>query len=178
MIETILFYDNMILNFIQNFRTPLLDKIMPLITSLGNVGAVWIFLALILLISKKYRKIGITLSAALILCFVIGNLGLKPWIGRIRPFDANHFTELLIKTPKDFSFPSGHTLASFTSVTVLISFNKKFGFSALILGTLIAFSRLYLYVHYPTDVLAGIVFGIILGKSAVKIINIFYKQKS
>lgn len=178
MIETILFYDNMILNFIQNFRTPLLDKIMPLITSLGNMGAVWIFLALILLISKKYRKIGITLSAALILCFVIGNLGLKPWIGRIRPFDVNHFTELLIKAPKDFSFPSGHTLASFTSVTVLISFHKKFGFSALILGTLIAFSRLYLYVHYPTDVLAGIVFGIILGKSAVKIINIFYKQKS
>lgn len=161
--EQILFYDNLILNFIQNFRSPALDKIMPFITCLGNFGFIWIVIAVLLIISKRYRKLGFAMALTLILCLLIGNAGLKPWVQRIRPFEANNFTDLLIKAPKDFSFPSGHTLASFASATVLMKFDKKAGIPVLIFAILIAFSRLYLYVHYPTDILAGIILGILIG---------------
>ena len=107
------------------------------------------------------------MGAALLLGVLICNVTMKPLIARVRPYDfqLEHFQKyivLLVETPNDYSFPSGHTIASFEAATVLLVKNKKLGIPAMILAVLIAFSRMYLYVHYPTDVLASVVLGIIM----------------
>lgn len=142
-----------------------LDAVMPLITLLGDDGIFWIACAVILLCIPKYRRAGLSMGAALLLGLLICNVTLKPLVARMRPYDYQweYFgksIELLIATPHDFSFPSGHTIASFEAATVLLIHSKKLGIPAMILAVLIAFSRMYLYVHYPTDVLASVVLGI------------------
>ena len=142
-----------------------LDVVMPLITRLGDAGIFWIACAVILLCIPKYRKVGLSMGTALLLGLLICNITLKPLVARMRPYDYqlqyfSKFIDLLIATPHDFSFPSGHTIASFEGATVLLIHNRKLGIPAMILAVLIAFSRLYLYVHYPTDVFVSIVLGI------------------
>lgn len=163
--------DNSILQFIQsNLRNDALDNIMPVITSLGNGGFIWILICVILLLFKKYRKYGCIMAIALILCAVVGNLSLKPLVARTRPFDAIPLIDgLLVKAPRDYSFPSGHTMVSFSCSVILFYMNKKVGIPAIILSTLIGLSRLYLYVHYPSDVLAGMTLGILLAYASIKI---------
>ena len=152
------------LDFLQTIHTPFLDKTFAIITSLGNAGIIWIVLAVVLLILPKTRKAGIVLTAALLMDFVLCNLILKNLVARVRPYDINTAITILIKKPLDFSFPSGHTAASFAAMTALfLAKMKKAWIAALILAILIAFSRLYFYVHYPTDVLGGIVVGILSG---------------
>lgn len=164
-----------ILDFIQNhLRCSFLDWLLPKITLLGNSGIFWILLAITFLFFRRYRKLGAEMGIALILCFVFGNLILKPLIARIRPYDLNPGIVLLLnKPPVDFSFPSGHTYASFASALLLLFHKKSWGIAALILSTLIAFSRLYLYVHYPTDVLAGLLLGLFFGLLSHKLIQHF-----
>ncbi len=158
-----------ILDFIQKYMTsPIMDKVMVFITTLGNSGGLWIILSILLICSKKYRTTGIMMGVGLILSLVVGNMILKPAFARLRPFQIKEGVELLIKAPRDFSFPSGHTLASAISATILLLREKKLGFPALIMAILIAFSRLYLYVHFPTDVLGGAIFGVIIGFISVK----------
>ena len=169
--------DFAILNFIyDNFRSAWLDVLMPLITSLGNAGAIWIVLALCMLISKKYRKAGIAVCCALVLDVIICNVILKPMVARIRPYDINTAIQLLIHRPTDFSFPSGHTAASFSAVSALYFSRQRIWIPSLILAVLIAFSRLYLYVHYPSDVLAGIFLGCIFGFAGCRLSNHIYKR--
>ncbi len=152
------------LDFLQTIHTPLLDKILAFITSLGNAGIIWIVLAVVLLILPKTRKVGMIVGAALLVDLVLCNLILKNLVARVRPYDVNTAIAILIKKPLDFSFPSGHTAASFAAMTALfLAKMKKAWIAALILAVLIAFSRLYFYVHYPTDVLGGIVVGILSG---------------
>lgn len=159
-------FDLPILDWIAaNLWCPFLDFLMPLITVLGNAGAFWIGLAVVLLCIPKYRKVGLAMGAALIMGLLVCNVTLKPLIARIRPYDyqLEQFgvtIKLLIEAQHDFSFPSGHTIASFEAATVLLLHSKKAGVPAMILATLIAFSRLYLYVHYPTDVIASVILGI------------------
>jgi len=105
----------------------------------------------------------VLLLVALALGVLTGNLTLKPLIARPRPCWVDESVRLLIPNPTDYSFPSGHTLSSVIGATVLTKANAKFGLAAIPLAALIAFSRLYLYVHYPTDVLGGMVFGILAG---------------
>lgn len=153
-----------ILDFLQTIHTPLLDKILAFITSLGNAGIIWIVLAVVLLILPKTRKTGIIVAAALLMDLVLCNLILKNLVARVRPYDVNTAIAILIKKPLDFSFPSGHTAASFAAMTALfLAKMKKAWIAALVLAVLIAFSRLYFYVHYPTDVLGGAVVGILSG---------------
>ena len=162
-------FDLPILDWIaETLHCGFLDFLMPLITVLGNAGIFWIAVAVVLLFIPKYRKIGLGMGAALIIGLLVCNVTLKPLIARPRPYDYQlaHFgktIELLIARPHDFSFPSGHTLASFEGATVLLIGNKKLGIPAMILACLIAFSRMYLYVHYPTDVLVSVVLGIAFG---------------
>ncbi len=140
------------------------DAVMPVITLLGDAGIFWIVVAVVLLFIPKYRKVGLGMGAALILGLLICNVTMKPLFARIRPYDylaeQGITINLLIAAQHDFSFPSGHTLASFEAAVVLVIHDRKLGIPALILASLIAFSRLYLYVHYPTDVLFSVFLGI------------------
>ena len=130
------------------------------ITKLGNAGIVWILLTIVLLLIPKTRKSGLILASALIVDLILCNGILKPLIARIRPFDVNSAIQLIVAKPHDYSFPSGHTAASFTAVMALyLAGEKKLWKPALALAILIAFSRMYLYVHYPTDILGGVIFG-------------------
>jgi len=162
-------FDLPILEWIaENLRCSFLDFIMVPITQLGNAGIFWIAIALILLLIPKYRRIGLAMGIALLTGLLLCNIIMKPAIARIRPYDYElaHFGKtiaLLIPAQHDFSFPSGHTLASFEAATVLFLHSKKIGAGALIVASLIAFSRLYLYVHYPTDVLFSVAMGIGIG---------------
>lgn len=161
--EKILNIDNFILEFIRfNIQNNILDKIMPLITKLGDMSILWLIISFIFLINKTYRKYGILIIASLILCIVVCNLIMKPLFARVRPCDANSIMNLLISRPKDFSFPSGHTMSSFAAATIIFSANTKLGVLSLLIATLIGFSRLYLYVHYPSDVLVGLFMGVFL----------------
>lgn len=166
-----------ILDFIQNFlSSPFMDRVMVFITSLGNSGALWIATALVMLCSKKYRRTGVMLAVGLILSAVVGNVILKPAVARLRPFQLREGIELLIKAPHDFSFPSGHTLASVISASIIFMQHRRLGIVSVVVAALISFSRLYLYVHFPTDVLAGIVLGIAIGVFSVWITKHFFKK--
>lgn len=159
-----------ILDFLQaHLRTDFGDFLMPMVSMLANGGWVWIVLTLVLLAFPKTRRIGSAVGIGLLLDVLLCNVFLKPLVARARPFDANPTIELLVPKPEDYSFPSGHTAASFTATSALFFSRGKQGkqgklwIPALFLSVTIAFSRLYLYVHYPTDVLAGVLLGIILG---------------
>lgn len=171
-------FDLPILEWIQaTLQSGFMDTIMPIITMFGDAGIFWMAWATLLLFLPKYRRTGLGMWFALAMGLLICNITLKPLVGRIRPYDfqINELGKtwndillggkLLVEMPHDYSFPSGHTIASFEACTVLLLNSKLMGIPAVILAVLIAFSRLYLYVHYPTDVIfslfAGILFGIL-----------------
>lgn len=151
---------NILLWIQNNLRNDFLNPIMIFITSLGNGGAIWIAISITLLFFRKTRKIGVMVMCALIFSSLICDVLLKNIIARVRPFNVTEGLVCLIKKPSSYSFPSGHTQSSFVAALVLfLCLPKKYSFSALILAVLIGFSRLYVGVHYPTDVLCGALFG-------------------
>lgn len=153
-----------ILDWIQTLRTPLGDLIWPVVTSLGDGGFIWLATAFVLLLFPGTRRSGIILAMALGVDLILCNGVLKNLFARVRPCDVNTAVTLLVDRPADFSFPSGHTAASFASVSALyFAGEKRFWKAALVPACLIAFSRLYLYLHYPTDILGGIAVGILAG---------------
>lgn len=153
-----------ILHWIRDAMTcPFLDALMPELTALGAGGAIWLLAAGGLLCTKKYRRQGVLLLAGLAAGVLVGNVLLKNIIARPRPCWLEQNAQLLIATPKDYSFPSGHTLSSVIGATVLTKTDRRFGYGAIPLAALIAFSRLYLYVHFPSDVLAGAALGAAIG---------------
>ena len=170
-----------ILDSIQNiFKCGFLDFFMKTITLLGEDGIFFIAMAVIMLFFGKTRKTGLMIGAALAMGFIVGNLTLKPLFARMRPYDFNELFEatygkLLVDNLGDKSFPSGHTLAAFEGCVVLFMTQRKYiGIPALVTAFLIALSRLYLYVHYPTDVITGAVLGTVFAILAVKFINKAY----
>ena len=173
-------FEFLILDQIQmHLRCGFLDTVLPAITRLSNHGEIWIVLALMLFVFKKYRQ-GATVTLALAIDYVCCNLTLKPLIGRIRPFVLNPAVELLVEAPLDASFPSGHTAISFAAVFALKASGSRLWKPALVLAIIIAYSRLYLYVHWPSDVLAGALLGAVLGLAAgwiVKTISERMKRK-
>jgi undecaprenyl-diphosphatase len=177
-------FDLPILNWIQaHLQSTVLDFIMPYITILGDAGIFWIACAVILMLIPKHRKAGFSMGIALIFGVVVCNMILKPLVGRIRPYNYNLEVlklqwqdflvhgKLLVETPHDFSFPSGHTIASFEASVALYKNNKRLGIPALILASLISFSRMYLYVHYPTDVIASVILGTVFALIANWIVH-------
>ncbi len=152
-----------ILESIHRFtRSDLLDFLVPKVSWFGNSGFIWIILAIVLLATKKYRRTGIALSAGLILCLILGNMFLKPIVARPRPCWIFDVQDMLIPIPEDFSFPSGHTYSSFLSAFVIFLQNKKWGIVTLLVAIIMAFTRLYLFVHFPTDILGGVVLGAVI----------------
>lgn len=163
--------DFAILDWIQaHLRCGFLDAVLPVFTQLGRAVTV-ILIACLFIAFKKTRKTGLMMGVALLLGVIIGNAILKPLVARIRPYDVNTAVSLLVEPLHDFSFPSGHSLAVFELATVLLLRDRRIGIPALIASILVAFSRLYLYVHYPSDVLAGILLGILFGFLGVAIVD-------
>lgn len=162
--------DFRILNMIQNrLRCAALDRIMPKISMFGNFGVIWILWAAVFMASDMYEYIGQKIILGLALGAIIGNLMLKHLVARPRPFKIDNTRALLIKAPKDFSFPSGHTLSSVISACVLLHTSAVIGIIAVIMCAFILFSRMYLFVHYPSDVLGGISLGIIISEIVMMI---------
>lgn len=167
------------LDFLQTMHTPLITKIMKAASKLGDAGFIWILLTGVLLVIPKTRKVGILVSVALLLDVLTCNVILKPLIARTRPYDVNTAVELLIRAPRDYSFPSGHTAASFAAAAALwFADKKKLAIPALVLAVLIAFSRMYFYVHYPTDVLGGAILGMVCGWLSYKLLSQKMKENN
>ena len=167
-----------ILHLLQQIHTPWLDSLIVFITRLGDEGIFWIALAVIMLFFKKTRRCGIFVLLSMGICLVVGNWGLKNIIGRPRPFVTDPSVVLKIPAPGEFgSFPSGHTMHGFTAATVIFLHFKKPGIAALLLASLIAFSRMYLFVHYPTDIIGGILVGVCVAVFVVKVIGSKFPSK-
>ena len=164
-------FEFQILDKLQTIHTPLLDRFMVAITKLGDAGIVWIILTVILLLIPKTRKSGVYMAVALIADLIICNVILKPIVARIRPYSINQTVQLLVTPLKDYSFPSGHTAASFASVSALyFAGRKRMAAGALIVSVLI--------VHYPTDVLGGLIIGLLCGWIADMIIQKVMEKRS
>ena len=170
--------DGQILIWIQNhLRADWLNPIMRAITSLGNAGAFWILLAAALLLFRRTRKVGLACAISIAIGAVITNLILKNWVARVRPYEAMEALSILVGRPRDFSFPSGHATASFAGAwAVFRNAKSRWRWGALILAILIALSRLYVGVHYPTDVLAETAIGLLSAEIATKILHIRIKK--
>ena len=152
----------------QHLSTDMLTPLMKFVTFLGNGGWFWILCAVVLLAIPKTRKTGYAAVLSLIFGVIVTNLLLKNIVARPRPFAEIEALIPLIAKPTDFSFPSGHTTASFAVALVMLRMlPKKIGIPAVVLAALVAFSRLYLGVHYPTDVLAGFVVALVGSSLAV-----------
>lgn len=154
--------DFQILYALNSIHSEVLDKIMVAITYLGEKGIFWIGLSIILMFFKKTRKCGLFMLIAMAIGVILGNGILKNVVARQRPCWIDESIRLLVANPKDFSFPSGHTLASFEAAITILCFNKKWGIVAIITAIMVGISRLYLFVHFPTDVLAGAILGTII----------------
>ncbi len=152
--------DFSILSWIQANRNGFLDLFFKLITHLGDAGAFWIALGVLLLCFPKTHRCGVCVLVCLAVTALLGEGLLKHVFLRERPCVQQPIADLLLSIPTTYSFPSGHSASSFTAATALLFYHRRAGIAACILAALIAFSRLYCYVHFPTDVLAGIALGV------------------
>ena len=163
----------------ENVRSDVLTPVMKLITHLGDKGIFWILIAIVMLFFKKTRPLGMMAGIALVFSVLINNVLIKPNVGRIRPYEVVDGLKLLIERQHDPSFPSGHSGASFAAAVVfLVKGPKKIGIPAIIMAALIAFSRLYVGVHYPTDVICGIITGTFCAIISFMIWSIVEKKAS
>ena len=155
-------FDSSILLWIQNnVRSDFLTPIMKVITHLGDKGILWIAVTLLLLYLRKTRKVGVRCLVSMVIGLVITNLIIKNWVARVRPYEVIQGLECIIEKAHDWSFPSGHTTNSLACAWVIFRrMDRKYGVPALIMAILISLSRLYVGIHYPTDVLGGAVIGI------------------
>ena len=165
---------NILLWIQDHLRREFLTPIMLFITNLGNAGWFWLVLLAVLLFFPNRRKAALTGIAAVLIGFIITNLCIKNMVARIRPYEVIEGLQYLGIKPHDFSFPSGHSTCSMAaSLALLARLPKKAGIPLLNLALLICFSRLYAGVHYPTDVLAGI----LIGSAAAAIALCLVRQK-
>ena len=149
--------DLSILDWIQaHLRCGFLDHAVPAITMLGEAGWIWILLAVVLLARKSTRKLGAAVAISLVLDLILCNLLLKPIVARPRPFTFRPELTLLVKAPRDFSFPSGHTAASFAAASALLFSKHKSWIPALVLAAAIALSRLYPMSTIPATCWRGL----------------------
>lgn len=167
--------DNRILNFCSmKLKNKYFDRVMPFITHCNDYGIIYICLILFSMILKYRIDIAIKLLIALTLGFLLGEGLLKHLIVRYRPTYKNPNFKLLVRIPKTSSFPSGHTTSAFAVFGVFWGLNSNLVYIFLVIAILIAFSRLYLYLHYPSDVFVGIILGLFCGKLVIPLNNSMY----
>lgn len=154
-----------ILYWIQGLRSEFLDMAMSTVFDkiVGSIGQIWIVVGVILLIFKKTRRTGICVLAAYGLSFLLGDTVLKHLVARPRPCALDETVALIVKRPTSFSFPSVHTAFAFSAATVIAHSHKKAAVWVFLAAALIGFSRMYFFVHFPSDVLAGLVLGVLIG---------------
>lgn len=162
----------------QNLRGGVLDTPLKLITKLGDVGAFWIGLSLVLMFFRRTRRTGMFCGASILLAFLLVNCAIKPLIGRVRPYTLFSDITSMVGAESDKSFPSGHASNSFACAWMLCRVGKRraLDYAALALAILISLSRLFVGVHYPTDVLCGILIGIICSEIAMRIMKKYWKR--
>ena len=162
--EAIFNFDFSVLNWIQEtLRCGFLDTLSLILSYITTSGIIWIAAGVIMLFFRKTRAAGIILLAALAAVFLTGDVLLKHIVNRPRPFTVNTDIVLLLRAPSGASFPSTHSGLAAAATTVLLAKKRAFGIAALVLTICIAFSRMYLYFHYPTDVLCGLLLGVLCG---------------
>lgn len=168
------FFDAGVMDFVQrHLHNAVTDALFPMVTYLGELGAVWVILAVVLLFFAKTKRCGGLMLLSMLAAFLVGEVFLKNVVDRPRPFQTYPgAVQLLIQEPASWSFPSGHSAASFAAATVVFAYFRRWGAAALGLAALIAFSRVFLFVHYPTDVLAGAALGALC---ALGVLAVFHK---
>ena len=187
MFDMFLDFDLSVFEWIQSIQCGFLNAVMVFITTLGNAGAIFIVLALVLLCTKKYRKAGLAVAVALIVMLICNDLFLKEFFARPRPFNLlatdpekyafwgeGYVYPELIGKPSSYSFPSGHTSSAFAAAIALLCHNRKLGIPVTIFAAIMGFSRIYVEVHYCTDVIAGVVSGTICALIAVLIVKFLF----
>lgn len=175
--ETLQTIEIAVLNWMQSYlRCDALDVFFSTFTSLCNHGELWIILTVCLLLWKNHRKTGLCLGVGQLTNLLITNLTLKPLVGRIRPFAVNTAVELLIAMPGDASFPSGHTACSFAAAAALKTEGSSRWKPTLFVAVLMGLSRLYLYVHWPTDILGGIAVGWFAGWFGARLVQMIHEK--
>ena len=168
------------LDYLQTLHTPALDALMLFITTITDKGAAGIVLCLVLLARKSSRKVGVAMLVALVIGHLLGSVLLKNLFARVRPCNVNLAVNMLIARPQSFSFPSGHTTLTFAAVmTLYFARWRKLFIVAAVVGALVCFSRMYLYVHFPTDILAGVVVGTLSAYAAWRVVEkVFCRVKT
>lgn len=157
----------------ENLRVSALNPLMKAITHLCDFGMVWLLAAITLMLYRERRKAGLTILAGIFLSFLFNNLLLKNLVGRTRPYEVIEGLQLLTNPARDLSFPSGHAATSFVAAVIIAGMlPKRYGISAVLLAALISFSRLYIGIHYPTDVLFGAASGALIGVVLVKLVSL------
>lgn len=173
MIDALSNLEGSILLFIQDsVRCDILTPFFVFVTKLGNAGFIWVTMSLLLLLFPRTRKVGGMGILALMFSLLVNNMLLKNIVERARPFDVIQALTPLVERPRDYSFPSGHTASSFAAAGVFFrNLPRRLGLPALLLAVLIGLSRLYVGVHYPSDVLAGLLSGLALSYAAQKMVD-------
>lgn len=159
----------------EHLSSPFADGIMAFISALGNGGFIWIIISLLFILNKKTRKWGIFMWLSMFMCLIFGNIIIKNLVARIRPYQLYN-VPIIIPPPSEYSFPSGHTLSSFSCAVALYKCHKIYGIIALIFACIMGFTRLYLFVHYPTDILGGIALSFVMVYFAEKTMDFIEKK--
>ncbi len=152
-------FDSLLPALFDIIENPVLSAVMLFVTKLGDGGIIWLFTIIALLLIRRHAKVGMASALSIGTCFVFGNYVLKPFVGRVRPCNIYTNLELLVNRPDDFSFPSMHAATAFSVAVILYRYDKRMGIPAIVLASLISLSRVYLNVHYTTDIIAGAIFG-------------------
>ena len=159
----------------DNLSCGFMDTLMPAVSLFCTADIVWFLLALFLIHRKETRRVGIILLVALIISIVICNLFLKPVVGRIRPYEV-YDVSLLVPASTEFSFPSGHTTGVTVVTTVVCMYFRKWMYPMIAFAIAVMFSRMYLFMHYPTDILGGVAVGVISVMMSYMIVNAVYRK--
>ncbi len=185
--DSFLEFDLKVFEWIQGIHNEFLDAVMVGITTLGNAGIIFIILGLTLFATKKYRKAGFAVIVALIVMLLCNDLFLKELFARARPFNlfdtdpekyvlwgTEYVYPELISRPTSYSFPSGHTASAFAAAFALLWHNRKIGIPTTVFAAIMGFSRIYVQVHYCSDVIGGIVSGALSAVVAILIVRLLY----